>query len=347
MADVVGDPPLNLKQVARLLDVHYMTAYRYVRSGRLPARRDGAAWLVDRGDLDAFRAATRTVGRARVLGADPPGAERAEPRPPSEDGDASASGDGRSAAEARSPGGSARRRASAGPAGPVGPARTVDRVARVRSRLVVGDEAGAWAEVEAALVAGWSPEEVIVDLVSEAVRRTGPVDGLAAGHLAVTAAARTIAGVSARFRRPGRSRGTVVLGAPAGEGHTLGLTVIADVLRMRNLHVLDLGSRVPAAAFAEAATMAGRLVAVGVGVTTVDHLDDARAVTEAVRAVDPAIPVLVGGRAVANPEIAGLTGATAWAADARGMVELVEARLPPRRKPRPQSTAPPPPPLLA
>ena len=31
--------PLNLKQVARELGVHYMTAYRYVRHGRLPERR--------------------------------------------------------------------------------------------------------------------------------------------------------------------------------------------------------------------------------------------------------------------------------------------------------------------
>lgn len=48
--------PLNLKQVARLLDVHYMTVYRYVRHGRLPARREGAIWLVERRDAEAIRA---------------------------------------------------------------------------------------------------------------------------------------------------------------------------------------------------------------------------------------------------------------------------------------------------
>jgi len=45
---------LNLKQVARLLGVHYMTAYRYVRQGRLPAEQVGGIWLVERDDLDAF-----------------------------------------------------------------------------------------------------------------------------------------------------------------------------------------------------------------------------------------------------------------------------------------------------
>ncbi|MGO9334460.1 MAG: B12-binding domain-containing protein [Acidimicrobiales bacterium] len=43
--------PLTLPQVADKLGVHYMTAYRYVRTGRLPARRVGGAWQVDSGDL--------------------------------------------------------------------------------------------------------------------------------------------------------------------------------------------------------------------------------------------------------------------------------------------------------
>jgi len=50
-----GTDALNLKQVARLLDVHYMTVYRYVRHGRLPARREGANWMVDRADAEALR----------------------------------------------------------------------------------------------------------------------------------------------------------------------------------------------------------------------------------------------------------------------------------------------------
>lgn len=44
----------ELKQVARALDVRYVTAYRCVRQGRLPARREGNVWLVEAGDLEAF-----------------------------------------------------------------------------------------------------------------------------------------------------------------------------------------------------------------------------------------------------------------------------------------------------
>ena len=46
----------NLKQVAASLGVHYVTAYRYVRTGRLPARRVGTGWVVDPEDLAAFAA---------------------------------------------------------------------------------------------------------------------------------------------------------------------------------------------------------------------------------------------------------------------------------------------------
>lgn len=46
---------LNLKQVATVLGVHYMTAYRYVRSLQLPARQVGNIWMVNSGDLESFQ----------------------------------------------------------------------------------------------------------------------------------------------------------------------------------------------------------------------------------------------------------------------------------------------------
>lgn len=45
---------LTLQEAADVLDVHYMTAYRYVRLGILPAQRHGRTWAVARTDLDAF-----------------------------------------------------------------------------------------------------------------------------------------------------------------------------------------------------------------------------------------------------------------------------------------------------
>jgi excisionase family DNA binding protein len=76
---------LSLHEVAEILNVHYMTAYRYVRLGILPARREGRSWRIRRDDLDDYMAkdAPRTQrGEAawsdrffnRVLAADEAGA---------------------------------------------------------------------------------------------------------------------------------------------------------------------------------------------------------------------------------------------------------------------------------
>ena len=51
------EPDLTLQEAADLLGVHYMTAYRYVRTGRLPGTRVGAHWHVRRADLDKIAAA--------------------------------------------------------------------------------------------------------------------------------------------------------------------------------------------------------------------------------------------------------------------------------------------------
>ncbi len=79
---------LTLQQAADRLGVHYMTVYRYVRTGKLPATRVGRAWQVDPDDLaqvtpaqagdtpaPAARAgATKAQLEARLLAGDEPGA---------------------------------------------------------------------------------------------------------------------------------------------------------------------------------------------------------------------------------------------------------------------------------
>jgi len=46
---------LTIQETAEQLNVHYMTAYRYIRQGQLPASRQGTQWLVRQADLDAMR----------------------------------------------------------------------------------------------------------------------------------------------------------------------------------------------------------------------------------------------------------------------------------------------------
>ena len=46
---------ISLHDVAEMLDVHYMTVYRYVRQGQLPATKVGRSWYVKPSDLELFR----------------------------------------------------------------------------------------------------------------------------------------------------------------------------------------------------------------------------------------------------------------------------------------------------
>ncbi len=79
--------PLTLQEAADTLGVHYMTVYRYVRTGKLPATRVGGGWQVDPDDLARMRPASPHRGRkpgaraatakqleARLLAGDEPGA---------------------------------------------------------------------------------------------------------------------------------------------------------------------------------------------------------------------------------------------------------------------------------
>ncbi len=69
---------MTLQEAADRLGVHYMTAYRYIRQGRLPATREGAAWKIRTVDVNALRgpsAKRARCGPARVR-ADAEGLER-------------------------------------------------------------------------------------------------------------------------------------------------------------------------------------------------------------------------------------------------------------------------------
>ena len=274
---------LNLKEVAQRLGVHYMTAYRYVRLGRLPAEWEGTGWRVREDDLERF-----ATGAA--LGSDD--------------------------------------------------AVAVDWPGRLADRLLSGDEPGAWSVVEAALVAGLTPQACYLDLVVGALDRitaAGAAGGLdvADGYVATATAGRIVARLGGRFRRPGRNRGTVVLGSPRGEQHSLPIAIVADLVRLAGFAVLELGPDVPAEAFVAAAGRVERLVAVGIGVTRIDALTEAADVVGALRRVLPDVPVLVGGQAVRNPEMAALTGATGWAEDGAGLVAALETFMKSRPRPRP------------
>jgi excisionase family DNA binding protein len=67
----VADEQVDLRSAADELGVHYQTAYRWVRTGKLPARLVGGRYMVGRADIAELSAA-RAVPRAPT----PPGARR-------------------------------------------------------------------------------------------------------------------------------------------------------------------------------------------------------------------------------------------------------------------------------
>ncbi len=60
--DTITDT-ITLREAAEELGVHYMTAYRYVRLGRLEAQQVGGHWFVRRGDLARIGEAAEPGGR--------------------------------------------------------------------------------------------------------------------------------------------------------------------------------------------------------------------------------------------------------------------------------------------
>jgi len=72
-----GDATYGLREAAELLGVHYMTVYRYIRTGRLPAHQSGSQWEVSAADLKRFQRTRKvTRGRGKGLRLDSNAAER-------------------------------------------------------------------------------------------------------------------------------------------------------------------------------------------------------------------------------------------------------------------------------
>jgi excisionase family DNA binding protein len=268
---------ITLQEAADRLDVHYMTAYRYVRTGRLPAEREGVQWMVDPADLKQLR-------KGRPARAAAQKGRAADPE-------------------------------------------------KLALRMVAGDEAGSWALIEAGLTSGMDPLDVHLQLLVPALRAVG--DGWERGrwtvadeHRASVVAQRLIGRLGPRFARRGRKRGTVVVGAPAGEQHGLPTAIVSDLLRGAGFEVADLGANTPADSFVGTAQHANRLLAVIIGVTTPDRPAAVRSTIRALRSAGIDAPILLGGAAIGDEAESRRLGADAWTGpDARAAVDAVEELL--------------------
>ena len=196
--------------------------------------------------------------------------------------------------------------------------------------MVAGDEAGAWAVLEAALASGVAPADAHMDLLVPALDSIGEqwargVLTVADEHRASVVAQRLIGRLGPQFARRGPKRGTVVLGMAAGEQHSLPGAILADLLRGAGFEVLDTGADTPAESFVETAKTANRLVAVLVGATTSGRDATVRATIRALRSEGLDVPLLLGGAAISDEAHARRLGADAWSgADGRSALAAVE-----------------------
>lgn len=276
-SEAVDSEEINLKTAAHLLGLHYMTVYRYVRQGRLPARREGTEWRVSKDALASFQS---TINEPPTIGE--------SPNPTAQWGQ------------------------------------------RMESCLLSADETSAWKVIETALAAGRSPTFCYLDMIAASLASIGErwADGelgVADQYLATAVAVRLVSRLGARFRRPGRSRGTVVFGAPTGELHALPIAIVSDLVRLRGYDVLELGANVPVEAFVASALQTPRLICVGIGVTRLENIDSAQEVVSAIRNVDDEVPIVIGGLVVTEAENIHLEGVTAIANDGLQAVEIIES----------------------
>ena len=200
---------------------------------------------------------------------------------------------------------------------------------RLVERMVRGDEAGAWLIVESALASGATPSDIYQDLMAPALHDVGDrwVDGsisIADEHMASVVATRMVGRLGPRFARRGRTRGSVVVGTPSGESHSLPGAMLADQLRGAHFEVIDLGVNAPVESFVQTARGADRLVAVLIGVTRSGLDDTVRATIDGLTSIGA--PVLVGGRAIVDEAHARRLGAVGWTGpSAMTAVAAVEA----------------------
>ncbi|MGZ4706648.1 MAG: B12-binding domain-containing protein, partial [Acidimicrobiales bacterium] len=175
---------LTLAEVADRLGVHYMTAYRYLRTGRLEGSKHGTEWRVREADVARFEARSADATAAAAAAAE-------------------------------------RSSSNAAPA-PRPSRRRIDWAGRAEERMLGGDEAGAWSVIDSALSSGMTLEEVYLDLLTPALRSIGDrwesrEITVADEHLASAITLRLVGRLGPRFARRGRKRSTIIVAAPDGD----------------------------------------------------------------------------------------------------------------------------------
>ena len=152
------------------------------------------------------------------------------------------------------------------------------------------------------MMSGLEPSEVYLDALAPALAAIG--SAWAAGelsiadeHRATAVTNRLIGRLGPRFHRPGQTRGTIVVGAVAGDHHAIPTAIASDLLRGDGFTVFDLGANSPVESFLDTASSADRLIAVGV-TSSAAGTDDQMIATVAAIKEELQCPVVIGGHGI-------------------------------------------------
>lgn len=277
---------MTLEQAAEQLGVHYMSAYRYVRTGRLPARQVGGRWAVDAKDLDQFR----TKKSRPKEPAPSPGSQDQPPKQPP-------------------------RKA---------PTALADRLEQgdeggawqiLEEYAVATKKPGArWVTFLA---------DAMTEIGD---RWESGKTSIGEEHQASVVAMRLIGRLSAQGRRRGRRKGTVILGAAPGDRHGLPTAMASEVLRSNGFKVIDLGADVPADQMWRTAIDTDRLLAVGYCATNELDEPSTLELRESIAQVTDRVgcPVFIGGAAITDASHSASLGAQLWTSSVEELLEAVE-----------------------
>ncbi|GAA3506365.1 cobalamin B12-binding domain-containing protein [Streptomyces prasinosporus] len=197
-----------------------------------------------------------------------------------------------------------------------------------------GSEYDAVDVVRAGLGTGWDEEGLLLDVVAAVQERIGvewAADRItvAQEHAATAINERVITALvhhPAADRPSPPHRGRVTVSCVDGEWHAFPARLVAEVLRLRGWRVDYLGAQTPTPHLV-AHQHQTNCDAVLLSGSIPTQLPTAHAAITACQAVG--VPVLAGGRAFGEDgRFARALGADAWAADARGAADVLEAGLP-------------------
>lgn len=174
--------------------------------------------------------------------------------------------------------------------------------AAYREAVLAGDAGEAERVIREAIDAGLSEAVIGGDVIAPAMREVGArwetgELSVADEHLATRVSTRVVALQREHFRMV-RRRGAqrVMLLAPEGEHHILGLEMVESVLGHAGYDVRMLGADLPLDAL-EAALDRHEPAVVGLTVATAEAVLAIRAAVDLIRDVRPTCGVIVGGRA--------------------------------------------------